>query len=330
MSDKLKGVWLDGSLWECEELSLLEKHFLQKIKDLDNENGCFANNAFFSDFFGISKGRCTQVINKLEEKGMLSKKLEKKGVLVTRRVLRILNKGVKLFKHGGVKDSKLGVYFSKQEVFKKLKDSNTIKLKNIIKNLEEREKHAHKENLELKAKIKTLESELNLNTKKETEEKSCAKKEEITPPPTAEQLNAKTETVPQYKITLHDYPFKNWTDQLKTNFLTYCQMRHEKAEAKGFTYGFTQTKENVSEVESMIFQYSSDIGEAAVKMATKGGWIQFFPDRIKNDIERLYNIIPANFRILSKNEPTRLLREVQKYYDKRDKGLDHTISSINK
>ena len=54
------------------------------------------------------------------------------------------------------------------------------------------------------------------------------------------------------------------------------------------------------------------------------------PKFIRNDIEKKHSMIPANFRIISKGEPSRLLREVQKYYDKRDKGLDHTISSIDK
>lgn len=157
MSNKLKGVWVVGGVWECTELSLLEKHFLQKIKDLDNKDGCFANNHFFSDFFGISKGRCTQVINKLVDKKMITKSLEKKGVLVTRRVLRILNKGVKLFKHGGVKFSKLGVKDSKQEVFRKLKDSNTDKLNNTIEEYRKKEAAYQKEISSLKFTIQQLE-----------------------------------------------------------------------------------------------------------------------------------------------------------------------------
>jgi len=129
MSNKLKGVWVDGGVWECEELTLLEKHFLQKIRDLDNNEGCFATNAFFSDFFGITKGRCTQVIGKLEDKGMISKTLERKGHLVTKRVLRILNKSVKLFKQG-VKEIKLGVKDSKQTSLENAV-SNNIVLNNI-------------------------------------------------------------------------------------------------------------------------------------------------------------------------------------------------------
>jgi hypothetical protein len=52
------------------------------------------------------------------------------------------------------------------------------------------------------------------------------------------------------------------------------------------------------------------------------------PKEITREIELKYNILPANFRILSKNDPRRLLKEVQKYYDRRDKGHDSTISSI--
>jgi len=194
---KLKGVWVDGGIWECKELSLQEKHFFQKIKDLDNENGCFANNAFFADFFSVSKGRCTQVIDKLVEKKFVSKKLEKKGVLVTRRVLRILNRGVQLSKHGGVKDSKLGVKYSKQEEFKILKDSNTLKLNNRIKNLEEREKSSLSQIEFLESKVKNLASKLALQTEKkkgkESSEKESKNGQHVFPDTTA-QKTYKVET----------------------------------------------------------------------------------------------------------------------------------------
>ena len=67
MKSKLKGVWMDGGVWECKKISLIEKHFLQKIKDLDNEKGCTALNAWFADFFGVSKSRCSQIITKLKK-----------------------------------------------------------------------------------------------------------------------------------------------------------------------------------------------------------------------------------------------------------------------
>ena len=79
MSDKLKGVWVDGGVWECKELSLLEKHLIQKIKDLDNDNGCVAMNKWFAEFFGISKSRVSQLMKSLKDKKMISVSLKYNG-----------------------------------------------------------------------------------------------------------------------------------------------------------------------------------------------------------------------------------------------------------
>lgn len=158
MSNKLKGVWIDGLLWECEELTLLEKHFLQKIKDLDNKDGCYAMNSYFSEFFGISKGRCTQVITSLEKKGMIEKHTERKGFLVSKRVLRILNKGIKLFKQG-VKNIKLVVKNPKQGCLENAVYNN-IEFNNTLEEYKEKEKKYKKEISLLKENIKNLKKQL--------------------------------------------------------------------------------------------------------------------------------------------------------------------------
>lgn len=55
------------------------------------------------------------------------------------------------------------------------------------------------------------------------------------------------------------------------------------------------------------------------------------PKDIRKDIERKYNgFIPANFRIISKKNPSQLMREVIKYNEKISEGFDCTISSIDK
>jgi len=63
-----KGIWIPKEIWLSKELTLQEKVFLVEISSLDNEEGCFANNAYFADFFGISKTRVSIVINSLVEK----------------------------------------------------------------------------------------------------------------------------------------------------------------------------------------------------------------------------------------------------------------------
>ena len=67
-----KGIWIPREIWLASELTLLEKIFLVEIDSLDNEQNCYASNAYFAEFFGISKGRCTQIIKSLEAKGFIT------------------------------------------------------------------------------------------------------------------------------------------------------------------------------------------------------------------------------------------------------------------
>lgn len=94
MERDFKGIWIDKSVWLNEDLTYMEKLFYVEIDSLDNENGCFASNAHFSDFFKISKGRCTQIIKSLEAKKMVSVTVEREGKIITKRVVRILNRVV--------------------------------------------------------------------------------------------------------------------------------------------------------------------------------------------------------------------------------------------
>lgn len=50
-----RGVWIPAVVWLSDELSLIEKVMLVEIDSLDNEDGCYANNNYFAEFFGISK-----------------------------------------------------------------------------------------------------------------------------------------------------------------------------------------------------------------------------------------------------------------------------------
>ena len=69
MQDRnFKGIWIPKEIWLSEALTLQEKVFLVEIDSLDNEEGCFACNQYFSDFFGVSKVRVSEVINSLVKK----------------------------------------------------------------------------------------------------------------------------------------------------------------------------------------------------------------------------------------------------------------------
>lgn len=98
---KFEGVWIEKEVWASKSLTLQEKCFFVEIKSLDNKDGCFATNEYFSDFFQISKRRCISVINSLDEKGLINKKLiYKKGTKqVEKRVLRVSNTWRKKLHH---------------------------------------------------------------------------------------------------------------------------------------------------------------------------------------------------------------------------------------
>lgn len=87
-----KGVWIPKEIWLDQDLSIMEKLFLVEIDSLDNEKGCFASNKHFSEFFGLSKGRCTQIIKELEKKKMIKISYEREGKQITKRVIRVVNK----------------------------------------------------------------------------------------------------------------------------------------------------------------------------------------------------------------------------------------------
>ena len=85
-----KGIWIPKEIWLSEELTLQEKFFLVEIDSLDKENGCFASNQYFSEFFNVSRSRCTQVIKSLEEKGFIKVELQRKGNSITKRIINVI------------------------------------------------------------------------------------------------------------------------------------------------------------------------------------------------------------------------------------------------
>ena len=69
---KFKGIWIPAEVWESKSLTLQEKVFLVEIDSLDNDNGCYANNNYFSAFFGLSTTRVSLVIASLINKGFVT------------------------------------------------------------------------------------------------------------------------------------------------------------------------------------------------------------------------------------------------------------------
>lgn len=121
MNRDFKGIWIPKEVWLNQELKLIEKIFLVEIDSLDNENGCFASNQYFANFFGISKGRCSQIISELEKKGLIIFELKYKGKQVINRKIRVVNKLNRV-----VNNCRGGVKYIKGGYLENDKDNNTL------------------------------------------------------------------------------------------------------------------------------------------------------------------------------------------------------------
>lgn len=125
MDRDFKGVWIPAPIWLDNDLSWMEKLFLAEIDSLDNEDGCFASNAYFSEFFKVTKQRCSQIINSLIDKSYVDASYIRKGKEIKKRVLRIFDRGIK------------NIFYGYQEKFK---DNNTINSNTINNNVGNPEK----------------------------------------------------------------------------------------------------------------------------------------------------------------------------------------------
>ena len=92
MERDFKGVWIPKEIWLSKELKALEKMFFIEIDSLDCKQRCFASNAHFSDLFGITKQRCSQIIASLEEKIYIKTTLIREGKQVKKRIIKVSRK----------------------------------------------------------------------------------------------------------------------------------------------------------------------------------------------------------------------------------------------
>lgn len=130
MKRDFKGIWIPKQVWLSKELTMMEKIFLVEIDSLDNEEGCFASNAYFAEFFGITKGRCTQIIKSLEKKNILTIDLIYKEKLIKKRVLRVvskLNTPIKNIKQGYLEnDDDNNTLYNTSTIYKKLRENKVL------------------------------------------------------------------------------------------------------------------------------------------------------------------------------------------------------------
>lgn len=84
-----KGVWIPKEIWLDHQMTWMEKLFLTEINSLNNEQGCYAKNSYFSKFFNLSANRSSEIINNLIKKKYLSAEYIYEGKEITKRILRI-------------------------------------------------------------------------------------------------------------------------------------------------------------------------------------------------------------------------------------------------
>lgn len=67
-----KGIWIPKEVWLDERLNALEKIILVEIDSLDGEeSGCYASNAYLSEFCQCSETKVSTAINKLKGLGYI-------------------------------------------------------------------------------------------------------------------------------------------------------------------------------------------------------------------------------------------------------------------
>lgn len=107
MNRDFKGVWISKEIWENNNLTWMEKLLLTEIDSLDGKQGCYASNKYLGEFFNLSTGRVSQIVNSLIKKQYISAEYVKNGKEIEKRILRVLNRGIKYSKQG-IKNTKGG------------------------------------------------------------------------------------------------------------------------------------------------------------------------------------------------------------------------------
>ena len=123
-----KGIWIPSEIWLSKDLTVMEKLFLVEIDSLDNEEGCYASNEYFSKFFDLSKNRCTEIIKSLCNKGYLTIQYEygENTKNITKRILRVTDNflGIRKTEHP-IRKTEGGIRKTEEGYSEKCEDNNT-------------------------------------------------------------------------------------------------------------------------------------------------------------------------------------------------------------
>ena len=120
-----------------KELTLQEKVFLVEIDSLDNDDCCYASNKYFAEFFGLSLGRVSQVINSLQKKGYIEIEYIKNGKEILKRKMMIKKPPypIKFSKGGYLENDDTPIKFSKGGYLENAKENNTLSNNTLISNI---------------------------------------------------------------------------------------------------------------------------------------------------------------------------------------------------
>lgn len=131
MEDRaFRGIWIPAEIWLSKNLKVMEKLFLAEIDSLDNENGCFASNEYFANFFDLSKNRCSEIIKSLEKKGFIEieyvykknkKSIEKRIIKIIRNIEYPIRKTEE-----GIRNIDEGYSKNRRGYSENCEDNNTI------------------------------------------------------------------------------------------------------------------------------------------------------------------------------------------------------------
>ena len=156
-------------------------------------------------------------------------------------------------------------------------DYKVLKLE-IIETIKSLKEEREKDTL---AQIQILNSEI-ISLKTELEkEKSSAKKEVF--PIHKTPAYQEYEFAP-YQVFLQNYSYpKNWSELLITNFLLFCQSRHETMQGK---FGATNVKLHITAIIKNLPEFGINLMEEASEQAARNNWADINPKYTQNKRQR--------------------------------------------
>lgn len=136
MERNFKGVWIPKEIWNDKDLNWSEKLLFVEIDSLDNDNGCYANNEYFSKFFDLSKDRISKLISSLKFKGYIDVKLIYKpgSKQIEKRIINV-NKTYSYKNIEGIVDNNLGYRRKQLEGIGENNEDNNTYTNNIDNNI---------------------------------------------------------------------------------------------------------------------------------------------------------------------------------------------------